>query len=92
MSNVLFGLLLIFCGANIAVDALPGWMEAAAHWLPLTHAIEAAREIAAGGTLGSVAGLIGRELALGVVYGAVGLVALRLLEAEGRRKATLEIQ
>jgi ABC-2 type transport system permease protein len=39
-----------------------------------------------------VAGLIGRELALGVVYGVVGLVALRLLEAEGRRKATLEIQ
>lgn len=92
MSNVLFGLLLIFCGANIAVDALPGWMEAVAQWLPLTHAIEAAREIAAGGTLGSVAGLIGRELALGVGYGAVGLVALRLLEAEGRRKATLEIQ
>jgi ABC-2 type transport system permease protein len=83
MSNVLFGLLLVFCGANIAVDA---------QWLPMTHAIEAAREIAAGGTLGSVAGLIGRELALGVGYGAVGLVALRLLEAEGRRRATLEIQ
>jgi len=92
MSNVLFGLLLVFCGANIAVDALPGWMEAVAQWLPMTHAIEAAREIAAGGTLGSVAGLIGRELALGVGYGAVGLVALRLLEAEGRRRATLEIQ
>jgi ABC-2 type transport system permease protein len=92
MSNVLFGLLLIFCGANIPVDELPAWMEAVARWLPLTHAIEAAREIATGATLGSVAPLIARELWLGVVYGAAGLVALRLLEAEGRRRATLEIQ
>ena len=92
MSNVLFGLLLIFSGANIPVDALPAWMEATARWLPLTHAIEAARGIAAGATLGDVSGLIGRELGLGVLYGAAGLVALRLLEVEGRRKATLEIQ
>jgi ABC-2 type transport system permease protein len=92
MSNVLFGLLLIFSGANVAVDALPGWMEAVARWLPLTHAIEAARLVADGGTLASVAGLLGRELVLGLVYGAVGLGALRLLEAEGRRRATLEIQ
>jgi ABC-2 type transport system permease protein len=92
MSNVLFGLLLIFCGANIPVDALPGWMEAVARWLPLTHAIEAAREVAGGATLASVRGLLGRELGLGAVYGAAGLVALRLLEVEGRRRATLEIQ
>ncbi len=92
MSNVLFGLLLIFCGANVPMDALPAWMESVGRWLPLTHAIEAARLIADGASLGSVSGLIGRELALGVGYGAVGLVALRLLEAEGRRKATLEIQ
>jgi ABC-2 type transport system permease protein len=92
MSNVLFGLLLIFCGANIPVDALPAWMETVSGYLPLTHAIEAAREVAAGATLASVGGLIGRELGIGVVYGALGMVALRLLEEEGRRKATLEIQ
>lgn len=92
MSNVLFGLLLIFSGANVPVDALPGWMEAVSRWLPLTHAIEAAREVAAGAALADVSGLIGRELTLGVLYGALGLAALRLLEAEGRRKATLEIQ
>jgi ABC-2 type transport system permease protein len=92
MSNVLFGLLLIFSGANVPVDALPGWMASVSQWLPLTHAIEAAREVAAGATLGSVSGLIGRELGLGILYGAIGLLALRLLEVEGRRRATLEIQ
>ena len=92
LSNVLFGVLLVFCGVNVPLDALPAWMAATGRWLPLTHAIEAARGLAAGSSLGSVAGLISVEVALGVAYGAVGLVALRLLEVEGRRRATLEIQ
>jgi ABC-2 type transport system permease protein len=92
LSNVLFGVLLVFCGVNVALDALPGWMQATGRWLPLTHAIEAARDLAAGADLTSVAGLIGTEVALGLGYGAIGLIALRLLEVEGRRRATLEIQ
>jgi ABC-2 type transport system permease protein len=92
LSNVLFGVLLIFCGVNVALDSLPGWMAAVGSWLPLTHAIEAAREVAGGAGLGSVGGLIGTEVALGLTYGAIGLLALRLLEVQGRRHATLEIQ
>jgi ABC-2 type transport system permease protein len=92
LSNVLFGVLLVFCGVNVSLDALPDWMATVGRWLPLTHAIEAARELAAGAGLGSVAGLIGTEVALGIGYGAIGLLALRLLEVEGRRRATLEIQ
>lgn len=92
MSNVLFGLLLIFCGANIPLDALPDWMAAIGRWLPLTHSIEAARVLGDGGVLADVSGLLLREVGLGAMYGAVGLVSLRLLEEEGRRRATLEIQ
>jgi ABC-2 type transport system permease protein len=92
LSNVLFGVLLIFCGVNVAPSSLPAWMAATGEWLPLTHAIEAARDLAGGGTLGSVGGLIGIEVTLGLAYGAVGMVALHLLEAESRRRATLEIQ
>lgn len=92
MSNVLFGLLLIFCGANIPLDALPDWMAAIGRWLPLTHSIEAARVLGDGGVLADVSGLLLREVGLGAMYGAAGLVSLRLLEEEGRRRATLEIQ
>ena len=38
-----FGFLRVFCGANIPVDLLPGWMAEGSPWLPLTHGIEAAR-------------------------------------------------
>jgi ABC-2 type transport system permease protein len=88
LTNVLFGVLLIFCGVNVALD----WMATVGRLLPLTHAIEAARGLAGGASLGSVAGLVGTELLVGLVYGAVGMVALALLEVEGRRRATLEMQ
>ena len=91
-SNVLFGVLLIFSGANIALSELPPWMATVGSWMPLSHAITAARELAAGAGLADVSGLLAQEVGLGVLYGALGLVALRLLEVEGRRRATLEIQ
>jgi ABC-2 type transport system permease protein len=92
LTNVLFGVLLIFCGVNVALDTLPAWMAATGRVLPLTHAIEAARELAAGASLSSVGGLVGTELLVGLGYGAVGMVALAVLEVEGRRRATLELQ
>jgi len=92
LSNVLFGVLLIFSGANVALDTLPSWMAGVGRALPLSHAIEAARALAAGASLGHVGGLVLTEAAIGVIYAVVGLSALRWLETESRRSATLEIQ
>jgi ABC-2 type transport system permease protein len=47
LSNILFGLLLVFTGTNVPLDAMPGWMAAAGRFMPLTHAIEAGRELVA---------------------------------------------
>ena len=90
LSNVLVGLLLIFCGANVPLSALPGWMAEIGRGLPLTHAIEAARAVAAGGSLASVRGLLGRELLIGAIYSAAGFGLIRFLELQSRRHATLE--
>jgi ABC-2 type transport system permease protein len=90
LSNILFGVLLILCGVNVPLSELPGWMEAIGRCLPLTHGIQAARELANGAALGDVAGLIGTEAAIGVVWGVVGCVLLRFFELESRRRATLE--
>jgi ABC-2 type transport system permease protein len=90
LSNIIFGLLLLLSGANVAVDALPPWMAAVSPWLPLSHTIAAAREIVAGARLGAVGGLLLQEAAVGLLYGAIGVLALRYLEASSRRTATLE--
>jgi ABC-2 type transport system permease protein len=89
-SNVLFGFLLIFTGANVPLDALPGWMSTAAQGLPFTHAIAAARKIADGASFGSVSGTIGAELLVGLAYAVAGYALIRYMEVQSRRHASLE--
>ena len=90
LGNVLFCVLLVFSGANVAIDDLPDWMAAISPWLPLTHAIEAARALADGASLADVSGLVARELGVGTLYAVGGLLLLRWLEEQSRRHATLE--
>ena len=90
LGNVVFLLLLVFCGANVALDDLPAWMAAVGEWLPLTHGIEAARGLAGGASLSDVSDSLLRELLTGLAYGAVGLATLGWMERDSRRRATLE--
>ena len=91
LSNIVMGVLLIFCGTNVALSSLPAWMAAVGRCLPLTHGIEAARELVTGVGWSEVAGLVGTEAVIGVVYLAIGLLALAYFERESRRSATLEV-
>lgn len=91
LSNILFGVLLIFAGVNVPLDKLPGWMAAIAHWLPMTHGIDAARRVAAGASLADVHRDLLAEAGIGVLYAAIGLALLALFERESRRRATLDV-
>ncbi|MGZ4256416.1 MAG: ABC transporter permease [Gaiellaceae bacterium] len=90
LSNVIFGFLLIFTGANVPLDDLPDWMSTAAQGMPFTHAIAAARKVADGASLSDVRGLIGAELLIGAIYGVAGYLLLRWFETLSRRYASLE--
>jgi ABC-2 type transport system permease protein len=65
-------------------------MQAIGRALPLTHGIEAGREIAAGATLADVQGLLVTEALIGAVYGLLAYGLFRFFEAEGKRRASLE--
>jgi ABC-2 type transport system permease protein len=58
--------------------------------LPLTHGIQAARDVAGGSTLGDVSGLVWTEALIGTAYAAIAYGLLRLFEFDGRRRASLE--
>ncbi len=90
LNNIVFGILLVFCGVNVSLSDLPGWMSTTAQGLPLTHGIEAARRLAAGGSLSDVGGLVGAELLVGCLYGFAGYALIRALEYQSRVHATLE--
>lgn len=89
LSNILFGFLLVFCGVNVPLDVLPGWMSAVAKVLPLTHAIQAARRVVEGASLGDVSSLLAAEIVIGLAYAAAGVALLRFFERSSRRHATL---
>jgi ABC-2 type transport system permease protein len=90
LANVMFGILLVFTGANVPVDDLPGWMQAVSSILPFTHGIEAAREVADGAPLSDVGGLLAAEAAIGVVYATIGYLFIRNAERLSLRHATLD--
>jgi ABC-2 type transport system permease protein len=90
LANIVFGILLICTGANVPLDELPGWMSTLAQGLPLTHGIEAARQLADGEAFSTVTGLIGGEALVGLVWALLGYVAIRTLEWQSRIHATLE--
>jgi ABC-2 type transport system permease protein len=83
-------LMLLVCGVNIANEDLPDWLGAIGRCLPLTHGIEAARELAAGTELSEVAGLLWTEALIGLAFATAAYVLFRVFEAEGRRRASLE--
>jgi ABC-2 type transport system permease protein len=89
-SNLVYFLMLLVCGVNIPVEELPGWLEAIGRAVPLTHGIEAAREVARGASLGEVGGAVVTELAIGLAYTVAAFGLFRFFELEGRRSAALE--
>ncbi len=89
-ANIAYYLMWLLCGVNIPLDALPGWLAQIGRLMPLTHGIAAAREIAAGASLGSVSGLVWTEAAVGAAYATVAFTLVRWFEYEGRRRASLE--
>ena len=42
-ANLLVFCFLLFCGVNIPLDVLPGWMQAVSNVLPFTHGLQAVR-------------------------------------------------
>ncbi len=89
-SNLVYFLMLLFCGVNIPLEALPTWMQTIGRSMPLTHGIMAAREVAAGAGLASVGSLVRAELLIGTIYGTVAFGLFRFFEIETRKRATLE--
>jgi ABC-2 type transport system permease protein len=90
LANLVALLLLLFCGVNVPLDSLPGWMQTVASAMPLTHGIEAARQIAEGKSIADVAGLVWTEAGIGAAYAVLAFGLFRFFEADGRRRATLE--
>lgn len=89
--NMVYFSMLVLAGTNVPLTKLPAWMQAVSAAIPLTRGIAAARAIVAGTRLEHVAHLLWQEVAIGVIYVAVGYVLFRWFERQAKRKGSLEI-
>jgi ABC-2 type transport system permease protein len=90
VANPAYFLMLLFCGVNVRLSALPEWMQTIGRALPLTHGIEAGRAIAHGVSLSAVSGLVWTEAGIGAAWAITAYAMLRIFEAESRRTAALD--
>jgi ABC-2 type transport system permease protein len=91
-ANLIMMGILLFCGVNIPLSELPGWMQFVGQLLPFTHGLQAIREAADGANLGDVGGLILVELLIGCAYAVAAFGLFQLLERSARRNATLDVR
>jgi ABC-2 type transport system permease protein len=82
--------LLIVSGANVPLSDLPNAVQTIASYVPLTHGLEAVRDVAGGTPFAEVSGLLGKEFAVGAAYLIAGLILLRYFEYQGRRSGSFD--
>ncbi len=91
VSNAASYVMMIICGVNFPLDALPEFLQAIAQVLPMTNGLIAVRQVIDGASLGSVSGLIGWEFMLGVIYAALGYVLFDWRLAQIRKTGKMDL-
>jgi ABC-2 type transport system permease protein len=91
-ANLVTMSILLFCGVNIPMRELPGWMQVIGNLLPFTHGLEAVRQAADGAGLAQVGGLIGIEALIGLAYALAAFALFVYLERSARANATLDVR
>ncbi|MFL6130873.1 MAG: ABC transporter permease [Mycobacteriales bacterium] len=87
LTNVVYLLTLLLCGANLDPDRLPALLRPAAEVWPLRHAIGAARHAVDGRW---AVGEMAAELAVAAVLAAVAVLGAHHLQSLARRRGTLD--
>ncbi len=90
VNNTVYFLLLIFSGANVDINILPGWMQFLSNALPLTRGIASARALIAGAGMQEILPLLLQELGIGLVYGLLGYFLFQWVEVSAKKRGTLE--
>jgi ABC-2 type transport system permease protein len=91
-ANIFTFILLIFCGVNFPVSALPQILQPISKIFPLTYGIDAGRLAIKGQTLFDVSLLLGQMLIVGFIAMFVGYALFRLFENMARKTGRLEAE
>jgi ABC-2 type transport system permease protein len=88
--NFVYTMLLLFCGVNFPVEALPAPLQLVGNLLPLTHGLAAVRAIVSG-SFTDVYAHLALEALIGMAYGIGGYLLFRHAEYRARVLGTLDL-
>jgi len=83
--------MIIFCGINFPVSALPPVVQFIGKLLPVTHGLQAVRAVVDGATYASVWPLIAKEMLLALAYGAIAWLAFGYRMRVTRQRGSFEL-
>jgi ABC-2 type transport system permease protein len=83
--------MIILCGVNIPTSALPTAIQVIGNLFPVTHGLQAVRALIDGATYASVWPLIGKEILIALVYGAVAWLTFGYRMRVTRQRGTFEL-
>jgi len=89
-ANIFTFILLIFCGVNFAVDALPPLVQPVSYAFPLTYGINAARQAIKGASLLEISPVLAEQLVVGLVSIILGYVLFEAFERTARKTGKME--
>jgi len=89
-ANIFTYILLIFCGVNFPVSALPQPLQVVSYIFPLTYGISAGRNAIMGATLIDIAPVLGQMLIVGFVSIMLGYICFRTFENVARKTGRIE--
>jgi len=89
-ANIFTFVLLIFCGVNFSVQALPPQIQFVSYAFPLTYGISAARSAIEGHTIADVSLTLVQQLVVGIVSVILGYLFFQAFERSARKTGKIE--
>jgi ABC-2 type transport system permease protein len=90
VSNLAYFLMLLFCGINVPLEALPAPMQMIGHALPLTNGIAASRLLASGEPLSRALPALLAEVVVGLGYALLAYALFKYFERAGRHHGVFD--
>lgn len=91
ISNMVAYIMMIICGVNFPIAALPKWVQSISGMLPVTNGLLAIRHIIDGGSYQTILPLIMSEVIIGIIYLAVGYFVFEARLYNARKRGTIEL-
>lgn len=89
--NVVRGIIMILCGITFPIAVMPGWMQGISKYIPITHGIEAARQVMINGiSLTGASKSIMLCLIEGIVIFIIGRLIFIKVESRVKMSGSLE--